>query len=307
VATQTTHKYLYNGKELQDELSLILYSMDLRQLDPSIARWTSVDPVVHFSLSQYNAFDNNPAFYADPNGGNSLSRHSGNTIMLENQARNEAKLNQMQSAGSNPANALLVNHANSGLGVMQLAMLANHAGDIFYKNGIEEINFKIYTPEKFDADEMDFNDAMLNIVSHGENVQPGNSRISPSYGTIDTDPSNTYLNVTSYKFSSVRDESSRLYKLGYTLAHEILHQYIRKADLTYWSTGIGYQSTWTHDNSQQNLNMEGFYAQVPGHAANYLRPAERILGYQRNMVRAFLKGWQPDKISAYRELYNLNR
>ena len=42
--------------------------MDLRQYDPSIARWTGIDPVTHYDYSTYNAFDNNPVFWADPSG-----------------------------------------------------------------------------------------------------------------------------------------------------------------------------------------------------------------------------------------------
>jgi RHS repeat-associated protein len=64
----TAQKYKYNGKELQDELGLNLYSMDFRQYDPAIGRWNSIDPITHFSMSTYTAFDNNPVFWADPSG-----------------------------------------------------------------------------------------------------------------------------------------------------------------------------------------------------------------------------------------------
>ena len=64
-------KYKYNGKELQDELNLNLYAMDMRQYDPAIARWTSTDPITHYSQSNYTAFDNNPIFWADPSGADS--------------------------------------------------------------------------------------------------------------------------------------------------------------------------------------------------------------------------------------------
>jgi|GEM_PF-4647827 len=47
--------------------------MDLRQYDPAIARWTSIDPVTHFNFSTYTAFDNNPVFWADPSGADSES------------------------------------------------------------------------------------------------------------------------------------------------------------------------------------------------------------------------------------------
>ena len=59
---------LTNGKELQDELGLNMYDMDMRQYDPAIARWVVLDPVIHHSMSPYNAFDNNPVFWADPSG-----------------------------------------------------------------------------------------------------------------------------------------------------------------------------------------------------------------------------------------------
>jgi hypothetical protein len=47
--------------------------MDVRSYDPAIARWTSIDPVTHYSMSTYNAFDNNPVFWADPSGADAKS------------------------------------------------------------------------------------------------------------------------------------------------------------------------------------------------------------------------------------------
>src|SRR5690606_39841871 len=72
-ATTTPFMYKYNGKEFQDELGLNMYDMDMRQYDPAIARWVVLDPVIHHSLSPYNAFDNNPVFWADPSGAASRS------------------------------------------------------------------------------------------------------------------------------------------------------------------------------------------------------------------------------------------
>ena len=47
--------------------------MDLRQYDPAIARWNGIDPVTHFDYSPYQAFDNNPAYWADPSGADAES------------------------------------------------------------------------------------------------------------------------------------------------------------------------------------------------------------------------------------------
>ena len=68
VGEAVAFKYKYNCKEWQDELGVNLYNMDMRQYDPAIARWTSIDPVVHHSESMYSAFDNNPIYWADPSG-----------------------------------------------------------------------------------------------------------------------------------------------------------------------------------------------------------------------------------------------
>ncbi|WP_317046163.1 RHS repeat domain-containing protein, partial [Aquimarina sediminis] len=69
--TGRKHNYKYNNTELEEGLGLNWYEMPLRSYDPTIARWNRVDPVVHHSLSTYNAFDNNPIIFADPSGGNS--------------------------------------------------------------------------------------------------------------------------------------------------------------------------------------------------------------------------------------------
>ncbi len=68
---RANYQYKLNGKEWQDELGLNMYAMDMRQYDPAIARWIVQDPVIHHNFSPYNAFDNNPVFWADPSGGNS--------------------------------------------------------------------------------------------------------------------------------------------------------------------------------------------------------------------------------------------
>lgn len=77
--TNSPYKYKYNGKEFQDELGLNMYDMDMRMYDPAIARWVVLDPVIHHSLSPYNAFDNNPVFWADPGGANSESSDGGSS------------------------------------------------------------------------------------------------------------------------------------------------------------------------------------------------------------------------------------
>lgn len=71
LGNSVANRWRYNGIELDETTEL--YEMKLRQYDPAIARWTSIDPVTHYSASTYNAFDNNPIFFADPSGANSTA------------------------------------------------------------------------------------------------------------------------------------------------------------------------------------------------------------------------------------------
>ncbi|MEP0266107.1 DUF6443 domain-containing protein [Dokdonia sp.] len=61
-------RFKYNGIEQEEGLAVNLYEMPLRQYDPTIGRFTSMDPVTHHQFSPYVAFDNNPIVFADPSG-----------------------------------------------------------------------------------------------------------------------------------------------------------------------------------------------------------------------------------------------
>lgn len=70
------NKYLYQGKELQDQLNVNLYDFGARQYDPAIGRFWGIDPADQFP-SGYTGMANDPANNIDPTGMAAIGANGG--------------------------------------------------------------------------------------------------------------------------------------------------------------------------------------------------------------------------------------
>lgn len=67
---RSNYQYKYNGKELQDELSLNWYDYGARNYDTTIGRWMNIDPLSEkfFSYTPYSYVTDSPIGRFDPDG-----------------------------------------------------------------------------------------------------------------------------------------------------------------------------------------------------------------------------------------------
>ena len=100
-STNLGEQFKFNGVELNSDMDLGLYEMDFRQYDPTIGRFTSVDPVTHYDYSTFAAFDNNPVFWADPSGADSIYNWDTGQYVINGQVVSQEEAVAYANSGGN--------------------------------------------------------------------------------------------------------------------------------------------------------------------------------------------------------------
>lgn len=98
LAASNDNKFLYNGKELQDELGQLDYGA--RFYDPVIGKWNASDPMAELAadLTPFRYCFNNPVNYTDPYG--LYEMDANGNISISNPREIGAFINHLKEGGN---------------------------------------------------------------------------------------------------------------------------------------------------------------------------------------------------------------
>lgn len=111
-----SYRFGFNGMEKDDEVFNATgtnYTTEFRPYDSRLARWKSIDPVIHAFQSPYNSFDNNPISLVDPQGSNAWHPEvddAGNTYIVADKGDNIQSYMKQYERTEEEANFDLVGH-----------------------------------------------------------------------------------------------------------------------------------------------------------------------------------------------------
>lgn len=218
------NKYLYNGKEIQDEqlggVNLDWYDYGKRYYDPSLGRWHTPDPRAekYDSWSPYNYALNNPLYYVDPNG-DTVKTAGAAEQATYNDYKSEVNNQATYYQGKVAKNQTKLANAKTGIGrfFAKAGLRAAQSGLATYQGIQNEISIMESSTTVF-------------MVRMGSNIAAPLPSGSGGSTTFNTAANQVDINIGSSSMFSTRQ----------IVAHELKHghQYL-SGDLDFNSTGLG--------------------------------------------------------------------
>ncbi len=107
------NRYLYNGKEFQDDFELNWYDYGFRFYDPQLARFHTVDPHAenYYHASPFACVENNPISRIDPDGRDWYEDKDGN--LMWRRSRDETYTDDDGNEWNNVGTSAIFYHGNT--------------------------------------------------------------------------------------------------------------------------------------------------------------------------------------------------
>jgi hypothetical protein len=257
-------RYGFGSQERDDEIygKGNSYTAEFWQYDSRLGRRWNIDPVVKPYESPYASFANNPIWFADPSGADTtVYIFSFKNVFTNSQGQKESK---------------------DDFSPTELIEIKKVMEDIF-KNNAFNLNFEIISEEEAMSKELDKTDALIGMKAFGR--YQGYTSI---YDDFTYNRNENYVSRFHVENDSRNYNIESYYLHGYIASHEVLHQYLHKANLTFYPNF----RLPSHNNSTPNLNMDKHNVirlLCNTHVPNELQIGEKILETHRILMLNFIK------------------
>jgi hypothetical protein len=274
------YRYGFNGQEKSNEVTEGNYTAEFWEYDSRIGRRWNVDPV--YKHSPYECFGSNPIWFMDRNGADST------VYLFSHQSKDKG------SSANGPSSR-------------DMKKILKNVKKINEANGINNLKYKIVSEDDFNSGKLklDPSDAILGVTGIGfYDGTEGESYINANGNTL---PGKTTGKKFGFPFYSTYQMSQRalntksdpISAISFGVAHEILHQYLAKADKVFFGDN---PPSGDHYDMFFNLNATG-YKLATYTNTNRINQSTILTHTNQNTI-GYIAVWQRIYINGYFKAIN---
>ena len=274
----SSYRFSINGQEKEKELNENITTALYWEYDSRIVRRWNPDPV--YKHSPYECFGSNPIWFSDKNGSDSTVYLYSHTSKVSGSAANGPSKGEMKK-------------------------ILNNIRNIYKANGLKHLKFKLINEKDFTSGmlKLDPSDAILGITGVGVGNEEGKSYINENGNTLPGTTTGENFGFPYYSTSSAVSRASikksdPLALVAIGAAHEILHQYLLKADKLFFGT-----SELAKDHYDEKINLNATGVKMGTYEVKY-QIGQSALKQANEGTVTYIMEWQKIYITGYFKAIN---